>query len=242
MVAQTVGVEAGKNYVLSFWYKTNSVGANVQVNGTMIAGTGGWYSANEWTYVEYKFVAPSDKLFFNVCGGGNGNAESVYFDDVTLMKLGVKAPDLFVGGETSRTEETKTGLGLAFKFNLTANNITAQNGNVANLSNATVTIDGEDCTLVEFGAIVSNDISIGTDLDAFTLDNLSARTIKNSAKYLMDLEEDSATFAVRIINIPVEQANATIYARPYCIYENIEGEQIVIYDDVANDTYNAALS
>lgn len=57
MVAQTVGVEAGKNYVLSFWYKTNSVGANVQVkendnNGTMIAGTGGWYSANEWTYVE----------------------------------------------------------------------------------------------------------------------------------------------------------------------------------------------
>jgi len=112
---------------------------------------------------------------------------------------------------------------------------------VADLSNATVTIDGEDCMLVEFGAIVSNDISIGTDLDAFTLDNLSTRTIKISAKYLMDLEEDSATFAVRIINIPVEQANATIFARPYCIYENTEGEQIVIYDDVANDTYNAAL-
>jgi len=130
---------------------------------------------------------------------------------------------------------------LAFKFNVAANNITAQNGNVADLSNATVTIDGEDCMLVEFGAIVSNDISIGTDLDAFTLDNLSTRTIKISAKYLMDLEEDSATFAVRIINIPVEQANATIFARPYCIYENTEGEQIVIYDDVANDTYNAAL-
>ncbi len=246
MVAQTVGVEAGENYVLSFWYKTNSVGANVQVkendnNGTMIAGTGGWYSANEWTYVEYKFVAPSDKLFFNICGGGNGNAESVYFDDITLMKLGVKAPDLFDGGETSRTEETNTGLGLAFKFNVAANNITVQNGNVADLSNATVTIDGEDCMLVEFGAVVSNDISIGTDLDAFTLDNLSARTIKISAKYLIDLEEDSATFAVRIINIPVEQANATIFARPYCIYENTEGEQIVIYDDVANDTYNADL-
>ena len=60
-------------------------------------------------------------------------------------------------------------------------------------------------------------------------------------KYLMDLEEDSATFAVRIINIPVEQANTTIYARPYCIYENTEGEQIVIYADVVSDTYNADL-
>ena len=243
MIAQTVSVEAGKTYVLSFWYKTNSVGANVQVkadnnSGAMIEGTGGWYSNTAWTYVEYKFTAPTDKIFFNVCGGGNGNAESVYFDDITLLEMGVKKPDLISGGETSRTEEATTGLGLAFKFNISANDIAAINGNVADLTNATVTIGGEDYKLVEFGALASNIAAIGDDEDAFTLDNLSGNTIKVSAKYLMELEADSAVYAVRIVNIPAEHADDTIYARPYFIYEDAEGEQIVVYDDVFSSTYN----
>ena len=242
MISQTVDVTAGKTYMLSFWYKANAVGANVQVkrnnnDGAMYEGTGGWYSRNEWTYVEYKFTADTDKIFFNVCGGGNGNAESVYFDDFTLVEMGVKMPDLIEGGETSRTEETKTGLGLAFKFTIAADGIAA-NGNVADLTNATVTIGGEAYKLVEFGALLSNDATIGTDGDAFSVDNLSGRTIKVSAKYLMELEEDSATYAVRAINIPAAQADTTVYARAYFIYEDAEGEQIVVYDDVYSATYN----
>jgi len=30
---------------------------------------------------------------------------------------------------------------------------------------------------------------------------------------------------------------ATIYARPYFIYEDAEGEQIVVYDDICSATY-----
>lgn len=242
MIAQTVNVQAGKTYVLSFWYKTNAVGANVQVkqdnnDGAKIEGTGGWYTNTDWTFVEYKFVAPTDKIFFNVCGGGNGNAENLYFDDITLVEMGVKAPNLIEGGETSRTEEQKTGLGLAFKFNITANGIAAD-GNVADLTNATVTIGGESYKLVEFGALASNDATIGANADKFNFDNLSTKTIKITAKYLMDLEEDNASYAVRVINIPVEKADTTIYARPYFVYEDAEGEQIVVYDDVFSATYN----
>ena len=243
MISQTVDVTAGKTYMLSFWYKANAVGANVQVkrnnnDGAMYEGTGGWYSRNEWTYVEYKFTADTDKIFFNVCGGGNGNAESVYFDDFTLVEMGVKMPDLIDGGETSRTEETKTGLGLAFKFNLAADGIAAVNGNVADLTNATVTLNGATYKLVEFGALLSNDTAIGTDGDAFSLDNLSGRTIKVTAKYLMELEEDSATYAVRVINIPAEQADTTVYARAYYIYEDANGEQVIVYDEIYSATYN----
>ena len=242
LIAQTVNVEAGKTYVLSFWYKTNAVGANVQVkqdnnDGAKIEGTGGWYTNTDWTYVEYKFVAPTNKVFFNVCGGGNGNAENLYFDDITLVEMGVKVPNLIDGGETSRTEEAKTGLGLAFKFNITANGIAAD-GNVADLTNATVTIGGESYKLVEFGALASNDSTIGANADKFNLDNLSGKTIQVTAKYLMDLEAGNASYAVRVINIPIENADTTIYARPYFIYEDAEGEQIVVYDDIFAGTYN----
>ena len=245
MISQTVKVEESKTYVLSFWYKANSVGANVQVkqnnnDGAAIEGTGGWYSRNEWTYVEYKFISPTDTIFFNICGGGNGNAESVYFDDITLLEMGVKNPDRLSGGETSRTEETKTGLGLAFKFDINANGIVAQNGNHADLSNATIQplADGKEYTLVEFGALASNDATIGTDADTFNLDNLSGKTIRVTAKYLMELEEDRATYAVRIINIPAENADTTVYARAYFIYEDANGEQIVVYDEIYSANYN----
>ena len=242
MISQTVDVTAGKTYMLSFWYKANSVGANVQVkrnnnDGAMYEGTGGWYSLNEWTYVEYKFTADTDKIFFNICGGGNGNAESVYFDDFTLVEMGVKMPDLIEGGETSRTEETKTGLGLAFKFTILADGITA-NGNVADLTNATVTIGGEEYKLVEFGALLSNDAAIGTDADEFSVDHLSTKTIKVTAKYLMDLEPDRATYAVRVINIPAEQADTTVYARAYYVYEDADGQQVIVYDEIYSATYN----
>lgn len=245
MACQTIDVEAGEQYVLSFWYKTNSVGANVQVkqdnnSGATIEGTGGWYSKTEWTYVEYTFTAPTDKLFFNICGGGNGNAESLYFDDITLVKVASEKADLLSGGETSRTEESATGLGLAFKFTIQATGLTVEKGNQVVLDNATVKAlnDGDEYKLVEFGALASNDAAIGTDAEAFNLNNLSGKSIKVAAKYLMELEADSASYAVRIVNIPEENADTTIYARGYYIYENAAGEQVVVYDEIYSASYN----
>ena len=246
MIAQTVNTVPGKNYVLSFWYKANSVGANVQVkrtnnDGAKYEGTGGWYSNNQWTYVEYKFTADTDKLFFNVCGGGNGSAESVYFDDITLLEMGTKPTHLITGGKTSRTEETVTGLGLAFRFQIAAKGITATNGNVADLTGATITIGGSEYKLVEFGAVATNSKAVGEDADTFTLDNLSDQTIQIRAKYLTHLLEGSATYAVRIIEIPTTQADTAIYVRPYYVYEDTNGQRVTVYEDIFCDNYNDTL-
>ena len=246
LIAQTVNVKAGKTYTLSFWYKANAVGANVQVkqndnNGPMYEGTGGWYNRNEWTYVEYKFTAVTDTLFFNVCGGGNGSAESVYFDDITLLEMGTKPTHLITGGETSRTEETVTGLGLAFRFQIAAKGITATNGNMADLTGATITIGGSEYKLVEFGAVATNSKAVGEDADTFTLDNLSDQTVQIRAKYLTHLLEGSATYAVRIIEIPTEQADTAIYARPYYVYEDAQGQRVTVYEDIVVDNYSDTL-
>ena len=243
LIAQTVNVTAGKNYVLSFWYKTNAVGANVQVkqdnnDGAPIVGTGGWYSKTEWTYVEYKFTAPTDKIFFNVCGGGTGTAENLYFDDITLMEMGSNKADLISGGLTSRTEDK--GLGLAFRFTIAADGIAVKNGNVVDLENATVKAlnDDQNYKLVDFGAVMTNDAAVGTDTDAFKLNNLSGHTIRIQAKYLTDLEADSASYAVRIVNIPSDQVNTTIYARAYYTFENANGKRVTVYDTVYSASYN----
>ena len=94
-------------------------------------------------------------------------------------------------------------------------------------------MDGQDYKLVEFGAVVSNDMMVGTSEERFTLKNVDKmRTLKVSAENLMECDADSATYAIRIINIPEENASTAIYARPYYIYANAKGEQVVVYDEI----------
>ena len=111
MLIQTVSVEAGKEYTLSFWINAVNNGVNVQVkqdnnSGSAIPGTGGWYNSKGWSYVEYNFTAPTDTLFFNVCGAGNGVAELVYFDDIMLIDPNASNPDQPTGPITNNGFET----------------------------------------------------------------------------------------------------------------------------------------
>ena len=128
--------------------------------------------------------------------------------------------------------DTDNGNGLAFRFELSAQNMSIQSGCItrADYNNATVNYLGEDCKLVGMGTVVTNDAIIGDS--KFTLDNVNDKSVLNiPAVYLCDLEQDSCAFAVRIINIPNTELERTIYARPYYIVE-VDGEQIVVYGDV----------
>ncbi|MBQ7088627.1 MAG: hypothetical protein IJN04_03200 [Clostridia bacterium] len=127
--------------------------------------------------------------------------------------------------------------GLAFKFTLNADNIAVKNGNHIVLDDATAApfTNGSDYVLTKVGAIISNDSA--SDM---TLDNLSGRTKDIPVQYLTDLDANSASFAIRIINIPDENKDTTIYARPYYVLSNGENS-IVIYDDAVSGTYNSAL-
>ena len=126
--------------------------------------------------------------------------------------------------------------GLAFKLDL--NNIVIDvNGTEAVYEGAT--LDGY--TLVTMGAIVSNDATVdhaNMELsDAGT--EAGARTINVTAKYLCEDNGDTASFAVRVINIPVEtNGDTAIYARPYFVVE-IDGAQVTVYGETVSASYNA---
>lgn len=92
MLNQTIAVEAGAQYKLSFWINVNAVGVNVQVKngaGASIEGAGGWFDSNKKDkVVEWTFTATDDAVFVNFCGSGTNKAEDVYVDDFSLVKLG----------------------------------------------------------------------------------------------------------------------------------------------------------
>ena len=53
--------------------------------------------------------------------------------------------------------------------------------------------------------------------------------------YLTEWDEDSCSFAIRVINIPESALDRIIYARPYYVIE-ANGEQIVIYGEMNSAT------
>ena len=70
-------IEQGFNWTL--WQDSTSSGVKY---------ASGYFSTKAWTTIEKEFVANSDKAVLNINGGGNGNAETVYLDNlkITLVK------------------------------------------------------------------------------------------------------------------------------------------------------------
>ena len=225
----SIPVVDGQTYTFSYWYKANANGANVTLKG---ATTGtqyayAWTNVQEWTYVTAEFTVEGDnELNLNVCGGGNGVAEDVYLDDLSLMSL----DDLRVG--------------VAFLMELEAQDIRWNEQYESQLTYATVDAygDGNRYTLKRMGAIMTNEAEIGQDSVAFTLDHPvleTNRLIDVPATYLWSLERDYATYAVRVVDIPFAYADTVIYARPYYVFEQ-DGEEIVVSGDVYSRSYNNA--
>ncbi|MBE6807227.1 MAG: hypothetical protein E7527_04355 [Ruminococcaceae bacterium] len=154
----------------------------------------------------------------------------------------VGSSDLISGGETSRMEDTEIGLGLAFQFTIKAEGLAIKEGTnyKRDITNATVTLeDGQKYKLVDFGAVVSNDMSIGLSEKLLNMDSVDGmRTLLVSAENLMACDENGANYAVRIINIPEIHSATAIYARPYYVYENAAGEQVVVYDEIFSANYD----
>lgn len=222
-----IPVEDGKTYTLSYWYKANASGANVTLKGTQ-SGTQyayEWASKGAWTNVTATFTVAGDtSVIFNVCGGGDGVAEDVYLDDISLL------------------EDTDGLLGIAFMMELQAYDVTRNEMGVANLTNATVDAygDGEKYRLVQMGAVMTNSSVIGTNPYAFTRGHVAAnevRLVDVPAVYLNSTDRFSTTFAVRVVNVPTSSADVVVYARPYYVFEK-DDEQITVYGDIYSRSYN----
>jgi len=107
--------------------------------------------------------------------------------------------------------------GLAFKFTIRVEGMTV-NGTTAVYDNATV----GGYKLISMGAIVTNGTS----------------SVDIPAVYLFGLDESTATYAVRIINIPAEHYDDTLTATPYWVTE-IDGVETTIYGEAQANSYNA---
>ena len=253
LLNQTFAVEAGKTYKISFWYRgwSNGVNFNIKDGETkLVSDYLSFKYSTGWKYFEATFesgYATSLQLTFSGSGlatttAGAGTHDECYVDDIKIENLSgdqIDRNSLQTAGGISIRDTDDEQRGLAFKFDLAANGVQIENGNQYVAGTGTLNLykySPEIGNLVKFGAVVTNDATIGAG--DFTLDDVNGKKVIDvQAKYLMDLEDDAVSYAVRIINIPDSGVDTTIYARPYYTYE-LDGELVTVYGTTESDSYD----
>ena len=85
---QEFAVEVGHTYAVTFSYKAIANGVNIQVQnpvGSTVKGK--WVTDTSWSTMTLEFTAVDTTVRFNVCGGGNGIATTVYMDDIYVVEV-----------------------------------------------------------------------------------------------------------------------------------------------------------
>ena len=125
-------------------------------------------------------------------------------------------PYQFAGKSVS---ENDYGTGLAFLFHMEIEGMAVKQGtyNRADFSNAI--FDGHK--LIKMGAIASNGVS-NVDIEAM---------------HIYHQEENTVSFAFRVINIPEDKHDVAITMTPYFVIE-VDGEEITVYGESQSASYN----
>ena len=98
------GLEAGATYKFEMDMNAIASGFNWTLwqdstnSGSKYAS--GYFSTTEWTHIEKEFVANSSVAVLNINGGGNGNAETVYLDNLKITLVKAAHTCEFVGVQT----------------------------------------------------------------------------------------------------------------------------------------------
>ncbi len=246
LTQENIALEVGKTYKLSFWYKNVSNGLNMQLKNQddqNVSLVSKYLSGkSDWTLYEATFESgyvTSVKLNFS--GSGIGTTDEMWIDDIKIENLSGDEMDrceILKNSGTSIRDVDDNSRGLAFRFFTAVDGAEVVKGNQYVSGSGTMKLFNYDeaiGTLIETGAIVTNQEAVGTA--DMTLDDVNgSNVIKVPAKYLTELDETEIGYAVRIINIPEENVGTEIYARPYYTYE-YDGEQVTVYGDITSDNY-----
>lgn len=127
-------------------------------------------------------------------------------------------------------------LALAFRFRIDAAGLAYGEGRKTMTDNATVTFGGESYHLVRIGAVMANKAAVGNNPNAMVVGNKNVTHIEG--RFLYALGKTYGEIVARIVNIPYERINTLIYARPYYVYENADGEEVYVYGNI--DSANAS--
>ncbi|MBR0447173.1 MAG: carbohydrate binding domain-containing protein [Clostridia bacterium] len=189
------------------------------------------------------------QLTRNTSGGGyhpNLVGQQTFADELTafLLERGLCRVPAGNGGllsdaGISRMEINEMHGGIGFQFEVKVDGVKMASDHRLSLTNATVDAygDGTDYKLVGLGALLSNDVEVGTDPARMTMDNLSKNTVRVDARYLVGAKGDCARFTARVINVPHTCRDMTVYARPYYVFER-DGRTVVTYGSIVEATYN----
>ena len=129
-------------------------------------------------------------------------------------------PYQFAGKSVS---EDTYGAGLAFLFHMEIEGMAVKQGtyNQADFSNAAF----NDHKLLKVGVIASNGTS-EVDIEAV---------------HVYQWEENTVSFAFRVINIPEDKHDVTVTMTPYFVIE-VDGEAITVYGETQSSSYNESLN
>ena len=223
-----------------------------------------WMNETSGNWILYTInlttAATCTKLLVKFSNESANTSGTILVDDVVLTKdTGAVTPDtpvtpddpsepdsgdyedkLSYGGssvrETGIGDAAKSGLAFRFMVSATGGQRTSENKYVE--KSGKIALGNTQHTLVRFGAVLTNKKAVGTT--DFTLDNVDGKgVIEIKGIYLAGLTTDEISFAVRVVDIPDNQYDREIYARPYYVYEE-NGEEKIVYGEVKSNNYNKA--
>lgn len=128
---------------------------------------------------------------------------------------------------------------MAFRYTVQVSGIVLSGGYSGDYTNATITPNSaiSNAKLVMMGAVVSNDSTAVLELSSVN----DGTVIDIQALNFFEVDGNSATYAVRVRDIPDDHKDDLIYARPYYIYEDTDGNEFECYGDIQSATYNSVL-
>ncbi len=247
---QTFEVDMGNTYKLSFWYKPISNGINVQILDAADSSkiTSQFISTSngtDWLLFEKTFdVGYGTKVTLNFCGSGNSTADEMYIDNISIVNVNGEENvrnKLTQNSGVSVRDVAEDNRGLAFRFHLEAEGVQVTKRN--QYVSGTGAVDlyknrQETAALIRAGAVVTNNATVGESYADFTLNSVNGTTVLDvNALYLIGLEDNSMSYAVRIINVPDHATATEIYARPYYVYD-VNGEEVVVYGALTHANYD----
>jgi len=148
--------------------------------------------------------------------------ECVYDDnfDTDCNKCGeIRDVELPISHGGFSIKEDKDGIGLAAKFDIVVSGMDIAEGKKTQADYTNATVNGYE--LISMGAIVTNGVS----------------TKNVPAVYLCDLDDASASYAIRIIDIPADKQDVKITFTPYFTIK-IDGEQVTVEGVPVARSYN----
>lgn len=187
-----------------------------------------------WSNQQYHFNSGDyDTIRVQLCVGAKNAVR--YFDNIHLCPVTKNA----ISGGLSSAMDTQNGCkGVAFRFDVAA---AVQVGEAGTFVSGTVDPYGlgRQYELVRMGAVVTNRAVATEDLTLEAVDG--KRCIDIAAKTMLEVTEDTASYAVRVTNVPEYAENEMISARPYCIYRD-GGAEYVLYGSAAySESYDSIM-